>query len=359
MSELERQLGPPPSRGGLSVVRLTDFWHIACRSDELGSRPLARTVQGLPLVLFRAEGGSAATLLDRCPHRNVPLSLGRMTESCLQCGYHGWKFDGSGACREIPGLLSDADAKARRVVAFPTLEQDGYVWVYTNPEAVPETRPYRFPLLDQPGYTTVRGEMTVPGTLHAALENILDVPHTSFLHAGLFRSSRSRSRVTAIVRRSADRVEAEFVGEPRPPGLAARILSPSGGVVTHFDRFFLPAVAQVEYRLGTENHLLVTQSLTPVADFETKIYSVISFRLRVPGWLVRPILRPVAWRILRQDAAILQRQTETVRRFGGEQFVSTEIDLLGPHIWLLLKQAERGEPAQAKQVVEKRVEMTI
>jgi phenylpropionate dioxygenase-like ring-hydroxylating dioxygenase large terminal subunit len=358
MSGREPQLGPPQPRGGLSVARLADHWHIACRADELASRPLARTVLGLPLVVFRS-GGAAAALLDRCPHRNVPLSLGRVESGGLRCSYHGWRFDAAGACIEVPGLLADADVKARRAVAFPAVEQDGYIWVYTNPEAEPEHGPYRFPLLCERGYTTVRGEMTVKATLQAALENILDVPHTSFLHAGLFRSRRSRSRITAVVRRGADRVEAEFIGEPRPPGLAARILSPGGGVVTHFDRFLLPAVAQVEYRLGSENHLLITQSLTPVEDFETKIYSVISFRLRVPGWLVRPFLRPVAWRILRQDAAILARQTETIRRFGGEQFVSTEIDLLGPHIWLLLKQAERGETAASQQVVEKRIEMTI
>jgi hypothetical protein len=96
-----------------------------------------------------------------------------------------------------------------------------------------------------------------------------------------------------------------------------------------------------------------------VSDFRTIIYSVISFRLRIPGWLVRPFLTPVAWSILRQDAAILRRQTEQIRRFGGEQFVSTEIDLLGPHIWLLLKQAERGEKPASDSVTEKRIGMSI
>ncbi len=47
-------------------------------------------------------------------------------------------------------------------------------------------------------------------------------------------------------------------------------------------------------------------------------------------------------RVLRQDAAVLRAQSDTIRRFGGEQFVSTEIDLLGPHIWRLLRDAEAG-----------------
>jgi hypothetical protein len=69
---------------------------------------------------------------------------------------------------------------------------------------------------------------------------------------------------------------------------------------------------------------------------------VVSFRLRIPAALVRPLLEPIAGRILRQDAKILRQQASTIRRFGGEQFTSTEIDLLGPHIWRMLKQAEAG-----------------
>src|SRR5690606_1798420 len=98
--------------------------------------------------------------------------------------------------------------------------------------------------------------------------------------------------------------------------------------------------AQVEYRLGSENHLLVTSLCTPVSDFVTRLYAVVSFRLRVPGALVRPLLAPLAMRIFRQDAAVLKLQSDVIRRFGGEQFTSTEIDVLGPSIWRLLKQAE-------------------
>ena len=73
--------------------------------------------------------------------------------------------------------------------------------------------------------------------LHAALENTLDVPHTAFLHGGLFRGGRPPVDIEVVVRHTADGVEAEYLGEPRPPGLAGRILAPEGGVVTHVDRF--------------------------------------------------------------------------------------------------------------------------
>jgi hypothetical protein len=113
--------------------------------------------------------------------------------------------------------------------------------------------------------------------------------------------------------------------------------------VSHVDRFVLPSIAQVEYRLGEASHLVVTTAMTPVEDFRTRLFSAVTFRLPVPGWLVRPFLTPVGKHIFRQDARMLTLQTENVRRFGGERFATTEVDVLGPQIWRLLRQAARGE----------------
>lgn len=334
-------LAAPPTKGHVSVARLTRWWYVACRSSQLGTKPLARTILGIPLVVFRADDGRPAALLDRCPHRNVPLSIGRVVQpGRLECAYHGWQFDGGGRCTLVPGLVAGDAGAERRTPAFATRERDGFVWVYASADEEPASEPEPLPHTTAPGYTTVVRELEMECTLHAALENALDVPHTAFLHRGLFRGAGARNVITAIVRQSRRGVEAEYVGEPRPPGLAGRLLSPSGGIVQHWDRFLLPSIAQVEYRLGSENHLLVTSLCTPVSDFVTRLYAVVSFRLRVPGALVRPLLAPLAMRIFRQDAAVLKLQSDVIRRFGGEQFMSTEIDVLGPSIWRLLKQAE-------------------
>jgi phenylpropionate dioxygenase-like ring-hydroxylating dioxygenase large terminal subunit len=339
-------LGPPATKPRASVVRLEQHWFIVAMSGELRGAPIARTLMGVPLVLFRDGEGKAAALLDRCPHRNVPLSLGRVEQGQLECTYHGWRFDGGGVCRFIPSLEGPSEGKARRTLAYPTIEQEGFIWVYGTPSVggeLPESRPYNFPRMGERGYTTVSQAVQAECTMHAAIENALDVPHTAFLHKGLFRSKSRNIPITAVVKRTATTIEAEYVGEPRPVGLVARILSPSGGMVTHFDRFILPSIAQVEYQIGTENHFLVTTAMTPISDFFTRLFAVVSFRSRIPGWLLKPFLKPLALRIFQQDAKILKKQTETIQRFGGEQFVSTEIDVLGGHIWRLLKAAERGD----------------
>jgi phenylpropionate dioxygenase-like ring-hydroxylating dioxygenase large terminal subunit len=332
------------AKGHYSIAEVRDHWYIACRSKDLKGKPVAATVYGVPIVLFRHEGGRPSALLDRCAHRNVPLSLGDCEGERLVCAYHGWEYDGAGVCQKVPALCGPQTGKARRVPAFACVEKQGFVWVYASPDSVPQVEPFTFPFADDPKYGSVVYTADFEATLHATLENILDVPHTAFLHRGLFRGVK-RNEITAVVRRRRDRVEAEYVGEPRPTGLLGAILAPGGGTIAHFDRFILPSVAQVEYALGPKNHVIVSSALTPVSDFLTRLFAVVTFKVALPRLILRALLTPIGKRVAKQDAEMLRRQTEAVQRFGGEQFVSTDVDILGPHVLRMLRQAERGEIA--------------
>jgi phenylpropionate dioxygenase-like ring-hydroxylating dioxygenase large terminal subunit len=327
--------------GHMSVARLADAWFVLATSSELRAAPLARMLYGMPIVLFRDASGAAAALLDRCAHRNVPLSPGRCVDGVLECPYHGWRYDAAGHAVTIPSLCS-AHPERALVPTFATREASGLVWVYATPNVTPTHEPYALTDLG-PGYASVTRVVEAKGTLHATVENALDVPHTAFLHRGLFRGAGKTNRIRAIVTRAGDRVQTEYVGEPRPEGLVGRLLSPSGGVVTHYDRFILPCVAEVEYRIGDENHIFVSAMATPVEDTVTRLFAVIRFRTRLPVWLVKLVLEPVALRIFAQDARMLEQQTANVTRFGGEHCMSTELDVMGPQIWRLLRRAELGK----------------
>ena len=340
-------LAPPSVKPHVSVARVPAAWYVAATSGELkAAKPIARTVLGIPLVLFRDGDGRASALLDRCPHRGVPLSLGRVEGGRLQCSYHGWCFDGAGICREVPGLMDAAEGPARRTPAYPVQEQQGYLWVWMDPVVEPDVPPFDIPHMQTPGYSVIRRRVTAPGTLHATIENALDVPHTAFLHRGLFRGTGERNEIEAIVWRLGRSVYCEYIGEPRPEGFAGRLLAPGGGLVEHYDRFHHPSILQVEYRLGADTHVLVTGCCTPISDFETALYATVTFKIpRVPTWLIRWVGVPLGLSIFRQDVVVLAQQTAGVQRFGGEQYVSSEIDMLGGPIWRLMREAERGELA--------------
>jgi nitrite reductase/ring-hydroxylating ferredoxin subunit len=315
------------------------WWYPACQSSDLGRRPRSITLMDQPLALFRDNDGRPGAVVDRCAHRNAPLSLGSVHgDGCLECPYHGWRYDTTGRCTAIPGLASGGSSPTRDVIAHATTEQGGFVWVWGEPRAEPSGEPFPMPGL---GGGRVVFPCDLDATLHAALENTLDVPHTAFLHRGIFRGARTKE--IKAVRRSLDGgCEAEFIGEP--VGLGRIQGGPlKGKVFEHWDRFYLPSVAQVEYRVEGWLQIFNTVLHLPLSPRRTRAWFVFEWSTPLPPALLRPIVRLRGRQVLRQDATMLAHQSERIARFGGERFASTELDLLGNSIWRLLRQAERAE----------------
>src|SRR5690349_291338 len=82
---------------------LRNAWYVAASANEVGRIPLPRLLLGEPIVFYRRGDGTSVALEDRCCHRRAPLSKGKIVDDRLQCGYHGFTFDASGACVAIPG----------------------------------------------------------------------------------------------------------------------------------------------------------------------------------------------------------------------------------------------------------------
>jgi phenylpropionate dioxygenase-like ring-hydroxylating dioxygenase large terminal subunit len=82
----------------------TRIWHPLCLNTNLGAAPLAITLLGEDLVLWRDASGSPVLMKNQCPHRGARLSLGRVRGNTLECPYHGWQFDPVGACVAIPAV---------------------------------------------------------------------------------------------------------------------------------------------------------------------------------------------------------------------------------------------------------------
>jgi phenylpropionate dioxygenase-like ring-hydroxylating dioxygenase large terminal subunit len=322
-------------------MNLKDYWYIAAESREVNKKPVAVETLGERIVLFRADGGQVAALEDRCSHRNMALSLGKVSSGCVLCPYHGWAFDAAGRCVQVPSLGSSVRVPNHGVRAYPVREFDGYVWVYPG-ESIPESSPFRFPHYEQQGWTSFRMRTRFQASVEACLENFLDCPHTVYVHQGWFRNHEARE-LSAKVRSTANSVEVEFQGEPITKSLVSRVFFPKGKNLRHTDRFLMPNISRVDYDFGPGRHFIITSECTPLAEYETEVHTVITYSFGRIAPLVRLLLEPVCRKIIRQDVDILAAQTEQIRRFGGPQFCHVESDLLGLKIQSMRKRVGQSD----------------
>ena len=157
-------------------------WYAAAWSEEVGQRePLSRTVIGEHLVLYREPDGAVAVLEDRCAHRSMPLSLGRIADGGrLICPYHGLAYDGTGACVHVPG---QEDPGRIRIRAYPVEERAGLVFVWMGPPG----RADRALLpdcgwLDKPGWHRSDLYRCAKANYLLLNDNLADLLHVAFLH---------------------------------------------------------------------------------------------------------------------------------------------------------------------------------
>lgn len=159
--------------------------------DLTRAKPLALRVAGEGVVMFRDADGRAAALVDRCPHRGVALSLGRVVNGVIECPFHGWRFDGAGANCGVP-LNPDARREALGALALPAREAGGLLWLYTGVDA--PSGPEPSPTLLTPGVTLSAQSVVWRAHWTRVMENMLDMPHLPFVHRSTI--GRRLSRLT-------------------------------------------------------------------------------------------------------------------------------------------------------------------
>jgi phenylpropionate dioxygenase-like ring-hydroxylating dioxygenase large terminal subunit len=159
---------------------LRNYWYVAAWDDEVGREPLARTLLGEDVVLFRRLDGTVVALEDRCAHRRLPLSAGRVVEDSIQCGYHGLVYDCAGECIKIPG---QPRPQGIRLKAYPVVVRDRFVLVWMgDPGEADERRIVNFPRLADPGWGVTKVRLHIKCNYLLLVDNLLDLSHVAYVH---------------------------------------------------------------------------------------------------------------------------------------------------------------------------------
>lgn len=159
-------------------------WYVVLSSSQVKQRPIGVTRMGEKLVFWRDAEGRVACLRDRCAHRGVALSKGKVLEDGrLQCPFHGFEYDETGRIRRIPANGRQAPVPERfRGHAYRTYEAHGFIWIWWGDGEPEPEEPFFFEGLTE---DFTYGAAIDPWHAHytRVIENQLDVVHLPFIHA--------------------------------------------------------------------------------------------------------------------------------------------------------------------------------
>lgn len=204
---------------------LHNAWYVAGFAEGIApGKMLVRRILDHPLLVLRRADGTLLAMLDRCPHRLAPLSLGTFDGNTVTFGYHGLGFGGNGACAHNP----HGPTAGLRMQVWPVRERDGLVWVWPGQaDASAGVSPPRYRLLDETTAFVRHDYIHGKADYRLIIDNILDLGHIAFLHPALGKPEVRRARVELVAAGETVTVTRAMKGEILPAGIAA--VSNTGG----------------------------------------------------------------------------------------------------------------------------------
>lgn len=299
---------------------LDQHWYPVATSSELSTRPLAVSLFNKRIVLFRNADNCAVALLDLCPHRNAPLSLGSVENGKLQCAYHGWTFGAEGKILGIPALVDQEKLPPKCVQSFKVHESEETVWVNIQPEV--SMTPAWGALDGHSTYFEIVTKLKAPMDL--IIENFVDCAHTPFVHKGLFRSPDVQL-VEAVIKNTPTGVHIETLGEKNQKSLLGKLFMGAETTV-HTDEFIFPTTVKVDYSWGTKKQIRTISICTPMDDDNTRITTRVYIKGFMFSGIMAIFLKGLTKKILAQDKVILAGQAEAIKHQGDVKFMGVSSD---------------------------------
>ncbi len=247
---------------------LRNSWFAVAAEREVQGRPVARTLLGEKLVLYTDAAGQVVAAPDRCPHREAPLSAGRIEDGVLVCPYHGWSFGEQGRCVRIPSAdPSMPIPQSGHLQGFRTDVRYGLVWVCLGDE------PGNLPRIAEDSDSSFRriNNPVEPWRASAVrmTDNFLDIAHFPWVHTGTF-GNRQHTHVGKIELEDLDDGYYGYrydVQAENPAG--ARVVSGQEGDTVYRQMttgFMLPFTVRSTIRYETGLHHIILLLSTPIDD---------------------------------------------------------------------------------------------
>ena len=317
---------------------LRNCWYIAATPDEIGSGPLARTILGEPVVLFRNGDGAVTALADRCCHRSLPLSMGRVVGGNLQCGYHGLEFDASGICVTVPGQTRVPPGAS--VQRYPLIERHNWLWIWmgdvdaADPGLIPDVF-WR----DDPEWVAWGAYWPVRCAYTLLVEIQLDNTHAPFVHPDTLGSSAITDTPPKVERTERTVSAARWMMDVVPAPTFARAL----GTEENVDRWLLwefsppslcafdigCALAGTGAEKGDRSQgvtLHTAHFMTPETETSCHYFWTVGRNYKIENAQITAAMDEEFTRIFREDLEIVVAQQLSLNRLPGRQTIDVNAD---------------------------------
>lgn len=333
-------------------------WYVAGWDKEISRKPLARTVCGEPVVLYRRLDGSAVALEDACPHRLLPLSMGCVEGDGIRCGYHGLKLDDQGRAVEMPG--QETPPERLRARAYPVVERYRFVWVWIGDPALAD--PAGLPDLwfcDHPDWAFDGDVYPVRCDYRLLVDNLMDLSHETYVHP----DSIGQLEITAApieTRLDGDQVVVErWMKDIEPPPFWRTFLG-KDGLVDRWQicRFLLPSAVSIEVGVapvgsgapegdrsqGVEG--VVVNFMSPESETSCWYYWGMARKFGVRDAGLSERMRSAQAGVFAEDVVVLEAQQRVIDQRPGARLANLAIDAGGVHARRIIERAiKAAEPA--------------
>jgi vanillate O-demethylase monooxygenase subunit len=314
-------------------------WYAAAWDSEVDASPLARTVCGEPVMLYRKLDRSVVAMRDACPHRLLPLSMGIKEGDSIRCRYHGLKLGPDGVAEEMP-LRSMAVNRRVCVALYPVAERHRFVWVWigdpaaADPALIPDLWP-----CSAPGWTFEGGYYRIECDYRLVIDNLMDLTHETHVHVGsIGQPELMEAPLTTRTEGNAVTVSRWMPGINPPPFWSGALRS--AGPVDRWQvcHFVAPSsviidvgVALVGAGATIEDHSqgvrgFVIDVMTPISETETHYFwgMARNFDVDDAGYGAR--LKAQQAKVFAEDVVILEAQQRSIAANPGARLTAYSID---------------------------------
>jgi phenylpropionate dioxygenase-like ring-hydroxylating dioxygenase large terminal subunit len=306
-------------------------WYVVLESKEVGKKPVGVTRMGEKLVFWRDESGGVHCAFDRCPHRGVALSIGKIQHDHLKCPFHGFEYDCSGRCVYIPANGSGGRIpKSMQLQNYPTYEDHGFIWIWWGNSPPDDLEPPQF--FDNIDDSFVYGSSPDHWEAHYSrvVENQLDVAHLPFVHYNTIGRGNNTVVDGPVVRWEGDLKLYTYVFNRADNGTPPRKpneLSPKDARSVHLE-LILPNLWQ-NY---ISDDVRVLAAFTPVDEGNTILYLRFYQRfLRLPilGKVITQLAMPSNVYIAHQDRRVVVTHRNQASSMNlGEKLIQCDMPII-------------------------------